>query len=153
MTKAMTKIEDAQKHAQSLADEALAKYLVEKGVGRMLLDLATMRPYLIELAKRFKHLKKGETILGYTSMDGEHGFCLGEIGRTYRACKYAMDGGNTKRSTPAPNPTQKQLTTGMPENGYTCSKLTSLESGFETIVNFEGSEHYGSACRTNDSES
>jgi hypothetical protein len=54
MAEAMTKIEDAQAHAYSLANEALAKYLVEKGVGKMLLDLAMMRPYLIELASRFK---------------------------------------------------------------------------------------------------
>src|ERR1039457_4900010 len=115
MTKALAKIEDAQAHAYSLANEALAKYLVDKGVGKMLLDLATLRPYLTELARRFTHLKKGETILGYTSMDGEDGFCIGEIGRTYRVCKYVMDGGNTSRK-PAPNPTQKQLTAGMPEN-------------------------------------
>jgi hypothetical protein len=120
LVKAMAKIDDAKAHAHSLANEALAKMLVDGGVGKMLMDLAMMRPYLIELALRFKHLKKGETILGYTSMDGEDGFCLAELNRTYRACKYVMDGGNNKRKRtspkPAPNPPQKQLTAGMPEN-------------------------------------
>ncbi len=115
-TKAMTKIGDAQKHAHSLANEALAKLLVEGGVGKMLTDLAMMRPYLLELSKRFTHLKKGEDILGYTSIDGEKGFCLGEIGRTYRACKYAMHGGNKDRKPTVKKPTPKLLTAGTPEN-------------------------------------
>lgn len=113
----MMKLDDAQAHAHSLANEALAKMLVDGGVGKMLMDLTMMRPYLIELALRFKHLKKGETIMGYTSMDGDDGFCIGEIGRTYRACKYAMDGGNKKRKKRiAPKPTQKQLPDGTTEN-------------------------------------
>lgn len=137
MAKAITKIEDAKAHAHGLANDALAKMLVDGGVGKVLMDLAMMRPYLIELAKRFKHLKKGETILGYTSMDGDGGFCLGEIGRTYRACKYAMDGGNTSRK-PAPNPTQKQLTAGMPENNTETVSVspTELTEGMNII--FEG---------------
>ena len=140
MAKAMMKLDDAQAHAHSLANEALAKMLVDGGVGKMLMKLVELRPYLLELAKRFTHLTKGEDILGYTSMDGEKGFCLGEIGRTYRACKYAMDG-DRKPQTKKPTPTPKQLTDGTPtptENKTEQSSVSITTLKMNQVVRIEG---------------
>jgi hypothetical protein len=63
MTKAMMKLDDAQAHAHSFANEELAKYLVDRNVGKMLLDLAMMRPY------RFRQLAVNSFIEPMASTD------------------------------------------------------------------------------------
>jgi hypothetical protein len=81
---------DLRAHAHDLPNEALAKHLVN-GVGPMLRKLAELRPYLEELTKRFAHLRKGQTIMGYSTLDA---FCRAELHRTSRAIHYALSGGN-----------------------------------------------------------
>jgi hypothetical protein len=77
-------------HAHDLSNEALAKHLVN-AVGPMLRKLAELRPYLEELTKRFAHLREGQTIMGYSTLDA---FCRAELHRTSRAIHYALSGGN-----------------------------------------------------------
>src|ERR1022692_191401 len=60
-------VADLKAHAHDLSDEALAKHLVN-GVGPMLRKLAELRPYLEELTKRFAHLRKDQTIMGYSTL-------------------------------------------------------------------------------------
>ena len=81
---------DLKAHAHDLSNEALAKHLVN-GVGPMLRKLTELRPYLEELTKRFAHLRKGQTIMGYSTLDA---FCRAELHRTSRAIHYALSGGN-----------------------------------------------------------
>lgn len=78
-------------HAHDLSNEALAKHLLNSGLRATLRKLTELLPYLDELTKRFTHLRKGQTIAGYTSMDA---FCLGELHRTSRTVRYALSGGN-----------------------------------------------------------
>jgi hypothetical protein len=79
----------AKAHAHDLSNDALAKHLVNSGLGPTLRKLSELLPYLDELTKRFTHLRKGQTIMGYTSMNA---FCLGELHRTSRAVRYALNG-------------------------------------------------------------
>lgn len=81
---------DLKAHAHDLSNEALAKHLVN-GVGPMLRKLTELRPYLEELTKRFAHLRKSQTIMGYSTLDA---FCRTELHRTSRAIHYALSGGN-----------------------------------------------------------
>lgn len=82
-------LETAKVHARDLSNDALAKHLVNSGLGPTLRKLSELLPYLEELTKRFTHLRKGQTIMGYTSMNA---FCLGELHRTSRAVRYALSG-------------------------------------------------------------
>jgi hypothetical protein len=82
-------LEVAKAHAHDLSNDALAKLLVNSGLGPTLRKLSELLPYLEELTKRFTHLRKGQTIMGYTSMNA---FCLGELHRTSRAVRYALNG-------------------------------------------------------------
>ncbi|MGC2536143.1 MAG: hypothetical protein WA350_05135 [Candidatus Sulfotelmatobacter sp.] len=86
--------EVAKAHAHDLSNDALAKHLVNSGLGPTLRKLSELLPYLDELTKRFTHLCKGQTIMGYTSMNV---FCLGELHRTSRAVRYALSGRNTSK--------------------------------------------------------
>lgn len=86
--------EVAKAHAHDLSNEALAKHLVNSGLGPTLRKLSELLPYLDELTKRFTHLRKGQTIMGYTSMNA---FCLGELHRTSRAVRYALNGRTPSR--------------------------------------------------------
>ena len=81
--------EVAKAHAHDLSNDALAKHLVNSGLGPTLRKLTELLPYLEELTKRFTHLRMGQTIMGYTSMNA---FCLGELHRTSRAVRYALNG-------------------------------------------------------------
>jgi hypothetical protein len=82
-------LSQAKAHAHDLSNEALAKHLVNSGLGPTLRKLSELLPYLEELTKRFTHLRKGQTIMGYASMNA---FCVGELHRTSRAVRYALYG-------------------------------------------------------------
>jgi hypothetical protein len=82
---------DLKAHAHDLSSDALAKHLINSGLRATLRKLTELLPYLDELTKRFTHLRKGQTIMGYTTMDA---FCRGELHRTSRAVRYALSGGN-----------------------------------------------------------
>jgi hypothetical protein len=90
---------NAKAHAHDLSNEALAILLVNSGLGPTLRKLSELLPYLDELTKRFTHLRKGQTIMGYASMNA---FCLGELHRTSRAVRYALHG-----RTPSKNRAEK----------------------------------------------
>jgi len=85
------KFADLKAHAHDLSNDALAKHLLNSGLRETLPKLTELLPYLEELTKRFTHLRKGQTIMGYTTMDA---FCRGELHRTSRAVRYALSGGN-----------------------------------------------------------
>lgn len=78
-------------YAHDLSNDALAKYLINSGLSATLRKLTELLPFLEELTKRFTHLRKGQTIMGYSTMDA---FCRGELHRTSRAVRYALSGGN-----------------------------------------------------------
>jgi hypothetical protein len=82
---------DLKAHAHDLSNDALAKHLLNSGLRATLRKLTELLPYLDELTKRFTHLCKGQTIMGYATMDA---FCRGELHRTSRAVRYALSGGN-----------------------------------------------------------
>jgi hypothetical protein len=82
---------EGKAHAHDLSNDALARHLIGSGLGVKLRKLSEFQPYLYELTKRFTHLRKGQTIMGYTSMDA---FCRAELHRTARAVRYALSGGN-----------------------------------------------------------
>jgi hypothetical protein len=82
---------DLKAHAHDLSNDALAKHLINSGLRATLRKLTELLPYLDELTKRFTHLRKGQSIMGYTTMDA---FCRGELHRTSRAVRYALSGGN-----------------------------------------------------------
>ena len=82
---------DLKAHAHDLSSDALAKHLINSGLRATLRKLTELLPYLDELTKRFTHLRKGQTIMGYTTMDA---FCRAELHRTSRAVRYALSGGN-----------------------------------------------------------
>jgi hypothetical protein len=82
---------DLKAHAHDLSNDALAKHLINSGLRATLRKLTELLPYLDELTKRFTHLRKGHTIMGYTTMDA---FCRAELHRTSRAVRYALSGGN-----------------------------------------------------------
>ena len=86
-----TKFADLKAHAHDLSNDALAKHLLNSGLRETLPKLTELLPYLEELTKRFTHLRKGQTIMGYTTMDA---FCRVELHRTSRAVRYALSGGN-----------------------------------------------------------
>jgi hypothetical protein len=82
---------DLKAHAHDLSNDALAKHLLNSGLRATLRKLTELLPYLDELTKRFTHLRKGQSIMGYTTMDA---FCRAELHRTSRAVRYALSGGN-----------------------------------------------------------
>jgi hypothetical protein len=82
---------DLKAHAHDLSNDALAKHLINSGLRATLRKLTELLPYLDELTKRFTHLRKGQTIMGYPTMDA---FCRVELHRTSRAVRYALSGGN-----------------------------------------------------------
>lgn len=83
---------DLRAHAHDLSNDALARHLINSGLGATLRKLTELLPYLEELTKRFAHLRKGQTILGYSTLDS---FCRAELHRTSRAVHYALNGGNS----------------------------------------------------------
>jgi hypothetical protein len=82
---------DLKAHAHDLSNDGLAKHLINSGLRATLRKLTELLPYLDELTKRFTHLRKNQSIMGYTTMDA---FCRGELHRTSRAVRYALSGGN-----------------------------------------------------------
>lgn len=82
---------DLKAYAHDLSNDALAKHLINSGLRATLRKLTELLPYLDELTKRFTHLRKGQTIMGYPTMDA---FCRAELHRTSRAVRYALSGGN-----------------------------------------------------------
>lgn len=87
----VSSLAELKARAHDLSNDALAKHLINSGLGATLRKLTELLPYLDELTKRFTRLRKGQTILGYTTMDA---FCRAELHRTSRAVRYALSGGN-----------------------------------------------------------
>lgn len=78
------------KKARIQAREALAQRIVEQ-CSFMLVALADLEDDIRSLWDEFERLPKGETILGCTS---KKEFCEKKLGRTPRAVRYMLDGGN-----------------------------------------------------------
>jgi hypothetical protein len=76
--------------ARIQAREALAQRIVEK-CSVMLVALADLEVDIRSLWKEFERLPTGETILGCTT---KKEFCEKKLGRTPRAVRYMLDGGN-----------------------------------------------------------
>jgi len=72
---------------------ALARRIVKK-VKILLVQLTDLEDEIRQLWVEFEHLPKGEKILGCSS---KKQFCEKQLGRTPRAVRYMLDGGNRKR--------------------------------------------------------
>lgn len=97
-----------------LSGEALARHVVDQ-FQTASCALEKLKPEVRRLEQEFKALKPGATIMGFASWKK---FCPAKLGRSYRAVRYMLTGGNpaskagaprVKRISPRLDPGTKQL--------------------------------------------
>jgi hypothetical protein len=101
-----------EKRPRDMTDAELVKFTAA-GAVVVVQRIKALRPYFQELNKRFKKLKRGETLCGFPNWDT---YCTKHLGKTRRALNYMLIGGNTNRSTPSGN--HKQLSDGNEDEGF-----------------------------------
>jgi hypothetical protein len=82
------------KKPRDMTDEELVKFT---GAGAVVIiqRLKSLRPYFMELRKRFHNLERGEMVCGFRNW-GE--YCTKHLGKTKRTLNYMLAGGNKNRA-------------------------------------------------------
>lgn len=81
------------KKPREMSDGELDKF-TSQSVILIVQRIKTLRPYLMEVRRRFHRLARGEKFCGFPTWDA---YCQQRFGRTKRALNYMLAGGNKNR--------------------------------------------------------